>query len=195
MIREFLKNSKKMQKFKEHHYGFISSQNGTGQAENNTKKNVIVPIHSNPTQNREFQKNSKKIQKILNTSFWPLFRPKCDGTSWEWVKIKSSLRSIPARPGIQNSKKRAKKFKKTKKTSLWLHFKPKRDVTGWERYQKKNLLFQSIPTKPGIGISKKREKNWKSSLWLNFKQKGDGTIWEWYQKKSYCSDPFLPDLK
>ena len=28
------------------------------------KKNVIVPIHSNPTRNREFQKNSKKIQEI-----------------------------------------------------------------------------------------------------------------------------------
>ena len=28
--REFPKNSKKMQEFKKHHYGFISSQNGTG---------------------------------------------------------------------------------------------------------------------------------------------------------------------
>ena len=28
------------------------------------KKNVIVPIHSNPTRKREFQKNSKKIQEI-----------------------------------------------------------------------------------------------------------------------------------
>ena len=36
--REFPKNSKKMQEFKKHHYGFISSQNGMGQAESDTKK-------------------------------------------------------------------------------------------------------------------------------------------------------------
>ena len=51
-----------------------------GQIENDTKKNVIVPIHSNPTQNRGFQKNSKKIQKSKKTSLWPLFKPKRDGT-------------------------------------------------------------------------------------------------------------------
>ena len=28
------------------------------------KKNILVPIHSNPTRNRKFQKNSKKMQKI-----------------------------------------------------------------------------------------------------------------------------------
>ena len=53
-----------------------SFQAKTVRAENDTKKNVIVSIHSNQTRNREFQKNSKKIQKIKNTSFWPLFRPK-----------------------------------------------------------------------------------------------------------------------
>ena len=45
------------------------------------KKNVIVPIHSNPTRYREFQKNSKKIQEIKKKkSLWPLFKPKRDGT-------------------------------------------------------------------------------------------------------------------
>ena len=54
-----------MQEFKKHHYGFISSQNGTGRAESATKKKkVIVPIHSNSTRNREFQKDSKEMQKI-----------------------------------------------------------------------------------------------------------------------------------
>ena len=66
-----------MQKFKKHHYGFISSQNGMGQVENETKKNVIVLIHFNPTWNWEFQKNNKKIKK---TSIWLLFKPKRDGT-------------------------------------------------------------------------------------------------------------------
>ena len=45
--REFQKNSKEMQKIKKHHYGFISSQNRTGLVESDTKKKVIVPIHSN----------------------------------------------------------------------------------------------------------------------------------------------------
>ena len=55
--REFQKNSKKLRKIKKNHYGIISSQNGTRQAESDTeKKKVIVLIHSNPTKNREFQK-------------------------------------------------------------------------------------------------------------------------------------------
>ena len=64
--REFQKNSKEMQNIKKHHYGFISSQNGTGQAKSDTKKKVIVPIHSNPTRNREFQNDNKEMQKINN---------------------------------------------------------------------------------------------------------------------------------
>ena len=45
--REFQQNSKKMQKIKHRHYGFISSQNGTRQAENDTKKKL--PFRSVPT--------------------------------------------------------------------------------------------------------------------------------------------------
>ena len=37
--REFQKNSKKIQKIKKYHYGFISSQNGSGKAEKERKKN------------------------------------------------------------------------------------------------------------------------------------------------------------
>ena len=37
--REFQKNSKKIEKFKKHHYDFISSQNGSGEAEKERKKN------------------------------------------------------------------------------------------------------------------------------------------------------------
>ena len=57
------KNSKKIQKTKKNHYGFFSSQNGMGQAENERRKKIIVPIHSNPTRNREFQENRKKNSK------------------------------------------------------------------------------------------------------------------------------------
>ena len=35
--REFQKNIKKIQKFKKHHYGFSSSQNKLGKAENERK--------------------------------------------------------------------------------------------------------------------------------------------------------------
>ena len=58
------KNSKKIQKIKEHHYGFFSSENRMGQAVGNAKKKkVIVQIHSNPARNMDFQKNSKKWKK------------------------------------------------------------------------------------------------------------------------------------
>ena len=55
-----------MQKIKKHHYDFISRQNGTGHAENDTKKKkkVIVSIHSNLAQNKEFQNDRKEMQKI-----------------------------------------------------------------------------------------------------------------------------------
>ena len=61
-----LRIAKKCKKIKKHHNGFISSQNGTGQAKSDTKKKVIVSIHSNPTRNREFQNDSKEMQKIKN---------------------------------------------------------------------------------------------------------------------------------
>ena len=38
---EFQKNSKKIQKIKEHHYGFFSSQTETGKAKNEMKKKKL----------------------------------------------------------------------------------------------------------------------------------------------------------
>ena len=65
--REFHKNSKINSKNSKNHYGFFSSQNGTGKAENERKKNIIVPIHSNTTRNREFQKIAKKFKRLKNS--------------------------------------------------------------------------------------------------------------------------------
>ena len=45
--RELQKNSKKIQKIKKHHYGFFSSQNRTGQAENERKKNCSYQFLAN----------------------------------------------------------------------------------------------------------------------------------------------------
>ena len=50
--RDFQKNNKKIKKIKKHQYGFFSSQNGTGEAEN-VRKKILVRIHSNLTHNME----------------------------------------------------------------------------------------------------------------------------------------------
>ena len=57
------KKSQIIQKIKKHYYGFFSSQTEIGPVENEIKKKITIPIHSNPTQNREFQQNCKKLKK------------------------------------------------------------------------------------------------------------------------------------
>ena len=78
-----------MQKIKKHYYGFISTQNGIGQAEIETKKKkIIVLIHSFPTWNRDFQKNSKKIEKIKKINL-ASFQPKTGTGKAEKVRKKN----------------------------------------------------------------------------------------------------------
>ena len=59
--RKLKKNSKKIQKIKNQHFGNFSSQNKLGMAEKERKlkKKKIVPRSSYPTRNRKFQKNRK----------------------------------------------------------------------------------------------------------------------------------------
>ena len=66
-----------MQKIKKHHYDFISRQNGTGQAESDTKKKKLL-FRSIP--NRPRIGNFKKIKK---TSIWLNSKQKWDGTGRE----------------------------------------------------------------------------------------------------------------
>ena len=113
--RVFQENSKKIQKIPKHHYGFISSQNVSGEAEKETEKKIIVAVSSYQTRNREFQENSKKNKKTKKTSLWLFFKPKRVGRGREWVKKKLSFRSVLNRPGIENSKKNSKKIQKIKK--------------------------------------------------------------------------------
>ena len=61
--RKSQKNSKKIRKTKQNHYGFISSQNRWEKAEKEKKLKIIVPFRSYTTRNKKFQKNSKKIRK------------------------------------------------------------------------------------------------------------------------------------
>ena len=60
--RKFKKKSKKIQKVKRYHYGFISSFLVRTVRER-AKIKIIVPFCSYPLRNRKFHKNSKKIQK------------------------------------------------------------------------------------------------------------------------------------
>ena len=64
--RKFEKNSKKIQKIKKYHYGFISSHNRLKNDEKEEKIKIIVPFRSYPTRNIKFQKNSQKVQNIKN---------------------------------------------------------------------------------------------------------------------------------
>ena len=59
------KNSIKSEKIQKHHSGFISYQNGMGEAENEKNK-ISFRVHSYPTRFRKFQKNSIKVQNLKN---------------------------------------------------------------------------------------------------------------------------------
>ena len=63
--RELKKNSKKIQKIKKLHCGFVSSQNGLGETEKEEKK-ILVLTSSYLTQTIEFQtkKKAKKFKKL-----------------------------------------------------------------------------------------------------------------------------------
>ena len=73
-----------MQKIKKHRCGFISSQNGMGQDDSDTKKKVIIPIHSNQIRNREFQKIAKKCKNLKNI-IMASFQAK---TVWDRLRMK-----------------------------------------------------------------------------------------------------------
>ena len=62
--RELKKNRKKIKKIKKHYYDFISSQNGSGEAEKERKKKLS--IRSVPTQPgiENSNKIAKKLKKI-----------------------------------------------------------------------------------------------------------------------------------
>ena len=76
------KIAKKCKNLKKHDYGFISSQNGTGQAENDTKKKMLsfqsIQTQHGKGNSRKIAKKFKKLKK--KKSLWPLFKPKRDGT-------------------------------------------------------------------------------------------------------------------
>ena len=64
-----------MQKIKKHHFGFISSQNGTGQAERDTKKKKkklsfqSIPTRSGINNPQKIAKECKNFKNIIMASF------------------------------------------------------------------------------------------------------------------------------
>ena len=95
---------------KKNHYGFFSSQNGTGKAENERKKNIIVPIHSNTTRNREFQKIAKKFKRLKNI-IMASFEGKTRRDRLRMREKKNCSCEFQANPKYRILKNIAKKFK------------------------------------------------------------------------------------
>ena len=118
--RELKKKRKKFQKIKKHHYGFISSQNGLGDAEKERKKNYCFDqFLPNPEQ---------RIPKKQQITFW--------------LHFKQKFRSVPTRRVTENSKKIAKKFKKLKNT-IMASFQA---IIGWKRSRmRENKNYRSDP--------------------------------------------------
>ena len=144
--RKFQKNCKEMQKIKKHHYGFISSENGMGQAEIDTKKKkVIIPIHSKLTQNREFQKSNKKIK---NHPYGFIRSRNGTGQAESDTKKKKSYRSDPFQPDPElGFPKKQQRYEKKLRNIIVASFQAK---TGRDRQRvipkKKKLSFRSILT-------------------------------------------------
>ena len=78
---------------------------------NENKTYRSVPFRSYPTRNRKFQKNSKKIQKIKKYHYGFISIQNRLEKNEKERKRKLSLRSVPTRRVIENSKKVGKKFK------------------------------------------------------------------------------------
>ena len=74
--RKFQKNRKKIQKTKQYHYGFISSQNWFGQHREREKIKILNPFRSVPT--LRVIENSKKIAKNFKNAILSSFLAKID---------------------------------------------------------------------------------------------------------------------
>ena len=68
--RKFQKNSKKIQKTKQYHYGFISSQNWLEKCRERDKIKIFIPFRSVPTLCviENSKKIAKKLKKLKNTT-------------------------------------------------------------------------------------------------------------------------------
>ena len=86
-----------------------------------------------PDAKSKIKKKQSKNSKIQKIPLWLQFKPKQVGKGCEREKKKSSLRFVPTRRVIENSKKIAKKFKKLNNTII-ASFQAK---IGWKTQRKR----------------------------------------------------------
>ena len=152
--RKSRKIAKKFKKLKKHPYGFFTSQNGTGEDENETKRKFSIwTIPTGPGRGNS-RKTAKKWKKNRKTSLWFLFKPKQERTGWEWEK-KNILVPIHSNPSRNKEfQKNSKKIWKMKKHRYGF-FSSQNGMRQAYNERKKIFSFWSIPTRPGIGNSRK----------------------------------------
>ena len=140
--RKFQKNSKKIQKIKKQHYGFISSQNTFKKAEKERKKKLTVSFCPTRHVIENSRKIAKKFRKLKKYHYDFISSKNRLEKAEKWRKLKLSFRFVPTRSLIENFKKIAKKFKKLKNT-IKSSFQAK---VGWKRPRRReNKNYRFIP--------------------------------------------------
>ena len=138
--REFQKNNKKNQKIKKHHYGFIRSKKGTGQAKSDTKKKLSfrsIPTRPEIGNSKKIAKKCKKLRNNIVASFQAK-------TGWDRLRVIQKKKVIiPIHSNQIRNREFQKIAKKCKnlKNIIMASFQAK---TVWDRMrmkQKKMLSF------------------------------------------------------
>ena len=138
--REFQKNNKKNQKIKKHHYGFIRSKKGTGQAKSDTKKKLSfqsIPTRPEIGNSKKIAKKCKKLRNNIVASFQAK-------TGWDRLRVIQKKKVIiPIHSNQIRNREFQKIAKKCKnlKNIIMASFQAK---TVWDRLrmkQKKMLSF------------------------------------------------------
>ena len=111
--RKFQKNSKKIQKIKRYHYGFISSFL-VGKVRERVKIKIIAPFRTIPS--RHVIENSEKITKNSKIPLWIHLKPKLVGKGCEREKIKIV---VPFRSYLTRNRKFQKNSKKIQKIKIY----------------------------------------------------------------------------
>ena len=141
----FEKNSKKIQKTKKYHYGFISIQNRSEEAKNNQKYELSFrSVHTW----REIENSktiAKKFKKLKNT-ITGSFQAKIGRRRPRKIENKS-YRSVSFLSGTKQKikKKIAKKFKKVKNT-IMISFQTK--IRGKMMRKRENKNYNFVPFVP-----------------------------------------------
>ena len=94
--RKLKKNSRKIRKIRNHHYGFISRQNRLEKAEKERKQKLSFRFFPTRRVTENSKKIAKKFKKLVNTVMVS-FQAKI---GWKWMRKSESknYRSVPFLP-------------------------------------------------------------------------------------------------